>query len=313
MLISLAFLIDLLLGDPVYRLHPIRIIGKSIKLIENTIYSSAQKHLKCAGIFLTITITIGTFLVISSLIILLTKIHYLLGLFFQLYIIYSSLSLGSLTKEGNSIMKLLQNNDLDNARIKVANIVSRDMSNEDNHGIIRATVESLTENLSDGVIAPIFFAIIGGAPLALTYKAINTLDSMVGYKNNRYINFGWASAKLDDIANYIPARLTGILIIITAFITKNHPLKAALAWFRDAQKGPSPNGGIPIVTFAGAVDIKLGGNCKNMDGSVTVIPFVGGKREKLNIGDIISANNFNLLAASIFVLIYSILNYILLN
>jgi adenosylcobinamide-phosphate synthase len=140
---------------------------------------------------------------------------------------------------------------------------------------------------------------LGGGPLALTYKAVNTLDSMVGYKNEKYKDFGWFSARADDVINYFPARITGILIVVTATITFQHPIKALRSWIRDAQKGPSPNGGIPIVTFAGARDITLGGDCFAQDGSRICIPKVGGKREGLLFDDIKWANGFVYLSVAV--------------
>ncbi len=115
---------------------------------------------------------------------------------------------------------------------------------------------------------------------------------MVAYKSDRYLDFGWASAKLDDIVNYLPARITGLLLIISAFILNEHPIKAIQTWKKDSQKGPSPNGGIPIVTFAGAVDIQLGGDCQTKDGLIIKIPIVGGLRQKLETTDITKANIF---------------------
>lgn len=196
---------------------------------------------------------------------------------FYIYITYSLLAIGSLTREARVIYRYLLDNKIDKARLRVQEIVSRDMSNADEHQIVRATLETVTENLSDGIIAPLFFYLIGGPVGILIYKIVNTLDSMIAYKNNKYIKYGWFSAKIDDLFNYIPARLTGIIIIFIAFIRNDSAKGAIKAWKIDAQKGPSPNGGIPIVTYAGARNIRLGGPCYNKEGNTIAIPYVGGK------------------------------------
>jgi len=171
--------------------------------------------------------------------------------------------------------------------------------------IVRATVETIAENIVDGVIAPIFFAYIGGAPLAMTYRAINTLDSMVGYKNARYINFGWASARLDDVANYIPARITGVLIIMAAVMLRLSPVNAAAAMFRDSKKHPSPNSGIPEAGVAGALGIRLGGT-NYYEGIPSVRPFLGRPLKELSYDYIKPAIKFVYLTGILAVLLGSI-------
>lgn len=307
LIILLAFLLDILFGDPINFWHPIRFIGKMITKVESFLYPRMKNNLKLAGIILLLLISLGTYFTVWLILFLFFQINFYLGIIFEIYIIYTALAFRSLTLEGKNIRQALEKKDLFLAKTKVGNIVSRDMKKENEQGIIRATIESLTENLTDGIISPLFFAILGGAPLAMTYKAINTLDSMVGYRNERYLYFGWASAKFDDLVNFIPARLTGILLVISAIITKKHPLLALKAWYQDAQKGPSPNGGIPIVTFAGALDIKLGGNCFSKEGKIIEIPTVGGKREKLINKDITWANIFIIISTILTLFFYGLL------
>ena len=145
---------------------------------------------------------------------------------------------------------------------------------------------------------------IGGLPGIWFYKTINTLDSMVGYKNERYLEFGWFSAKLDDVVNLIPARITGVLMLLSSLLLHKNTKQALKGWKNDAQKGPSPNGGIPIVTFAGAQDIMLGGDCKDRKGTVISIPYVGGSRRSLTISDISSVLLFHYLSSFLFVGIF---------
>jgi adenosylcobinamide-phosphate synthase len=164
---------------------------------------------------------------------------------------------------------------LKGARIRLSHLVGRDTDTLEEKGLLKATIESLAENASDGIIAPLFYFAIGGLPLAITYKAINTMDSMVGYKNDKYKNFGWAAAKLDDIANYIPARITGMLISISAAIVSPSLFTCSLkTMFRDGRKHPSPNSGMPEAAMAGALGVRLGGP-SSYRGLVVEKPYIG--------------------------------------
>jgi adenosylcobinamide-phosphate synthase len=200
----------------------------------------------------------------------------LLSIFYT-YLTFSFLALGALAREARTIYKFLELNEIDKARNRVQGVVSRDMSKVNEQEIVRAVIETTTENISDGIIGPLFFFALGGPLLMMIYKITNTLDSMIGYKNKKYIKFGWFSAKMDDLLNLIPARITGFLILLVALFTKDSAKRAWKAWMKDAQKGPSPNGGIPIVTYAGARNIKLGGPCEDKEGNIIPIPFVGGE------------------------------------
>jgi adenosylcobinamide-phosphate synthase len=304
-IILLAIVLDLLIGDPRWLPHPIRWMGFFISKLERKLRKTIQDP-KFAGVLLWLIIVNGTLFLTSSLLVVAIVIDVRLGVVVNIIMIFFALAIRSLTDEGRVIRKLLKLGDLEGSRKRLQTIVSRDCSREDESGIIRGVIETLTENLSDGIIAPLFFAMIGGGPLALTYKAINTLDSMVGYKNEKYKDMGWFSAKADDVVNLIPARLTGLLIVVIAFFTFQHPIKAARVWKRDAQKGPSPNGGIPIVTFAGARDIQLGGDCFSQDGTRICIPNVGGERKKLLTKDIWWANGIIYLTTALIVSFFSV-------
>jgi len=302
-IILTAILLDLLIGDPIWLYHPVRFFGYLTRKHERWIRVKFD-NLKAGGVVLNLLIVLPTYFITLLIVKLLDSYSAGLSFVFSCVVIYFCLAINSLTAEGWIIRNFLIKKDLSSARNRLSTIVSRDVSREDGRGIIRGTIETLTENLSDGIIAPLFFAMIGGAPLALAYKAINTLDSMVGYKNEKYINLGWFSARLDDLVNLIPARLTGLLLVLTSIITFKHPLKAIQAWWRDAQKGPSPNGGIPIVTFAGAMDITLGGECYDKEGRVINIPEVGGLRKELKTSDIVWANLFIYLSTALMVVGY---------
>jgi adenosylcobinamide-phosphate synthase len=175
------------------------------------------------------------------------------------------------------------------AQQKVSFLVGRDTDRLDEAGIIRATVESVAENTVDGVTAPLFFAVLGGPLGAILYKAVSTLDSTFGYKNDRYYDFGWASARLDDLANYIPARLTAVIIPIAALILMQKPISAARIALRDGEKHASPNSGWSEAAFAGALGIQLGGPVTRA-GKPSLLPFIGEPIRPLARKDIISAS-----------------------
>lgn len=165
----------------------------------------------------------------------------------------------SLAKAGKDIYDELINHNLDEARKKVNYIVSRDANRMNEQDITRATVETVAENIVDGIISPLFYFFIGGLPLAVLYRMSNTMDAMIGYKNDKYLYFGRTAARIDDVLNFIPARITGLLLIVVAFYSKLNAKGALKMMMRDAKKHPSPNGGYTEATVAGALDIRLGG------------------------------------------------------
>ncbi len=285
----LAVVLDMLIGDPLWLPHPIRWMGFFINKLE-VFFRHNFTNLRLAGFLLWLMMVAGTLFLSYAVLVVSFKIHWIFGSTVNIVMIFYALAIKSLTAEGRVISGYLKSGDLMGARKRLQTVVSRDCAREDQRGIIRGTIETLMENLGDGIIAPLFFAALGGGPWALAYKAVNTLDSMVGYKNEKYKDLGWFSARADDVANWIPARLTGVLIVLGSAIFLQHPIKAVRVWLRDSQKGPSPNGGIPIVTFAGARDIALGGDCCAPDGSVINIPVVGGSCWKLEVKDIWWAN-----------------------
>jgi adenosylcobinamide-phosphate synthase len=200
-----------------------------------------------------------------------------------IYLIGTTIALRELASSAGKVIAAVKAGVLDDAKTRLGMIVGRDTADLTDEDVLRATIETLAENLSDGVIAPVFYLAIGGLPLAIAYKAINTLDSMVGYKNKKYINFGWASARMDDIANYIPARITGMLIVLAVFLTAvfrkgESPLSAAGRSFmimrRDGRNHTSPNSGIPEAAMAGGLDIRMGGP-STYGGILVEKPYIG--------------------------------------
>ena len=268
-----AVALDLLLGDPRALPHPVVAIGRMIAFLESPL-RRLFKNARLAGIALLAT-TVG---VVYALAALLLKAAYLIapeaGFLLGLYIAWVSLAARSLHVESGKVAKALQRRDLPGARLALSYIVGRETDRLDEPEIIRGAVETVAENTGDGVIAPLFFLMLGGPPLAIAYKAVNTLDSMVGYKNERYLHFGWASARFDDLANYLPARLTGLLMVLAAPICA---LSGSGAWRimrRDCCNHSSPNSGFPEAAAAGALGVRLGGSNRYF-GKVVEKPTIG--------------------------------------
>lgn len=264
----LAFFLDASIGDPAWLPHPVRLIGSGINKTETffrKIFKTSSSE-KLAGVLLVIVIVGSVFAVTFFTIGTIQHQRDILALIpatiVLVYLTSTTIATRELIHSAQAVIESVKAPDIKLARESLSMIVGRDTHLLSEEGILRATIETLAENLSDGVIAPLFYLTIGGLPLAMTYKAINTLDSMVGYKNERYKDFGWAAARLDDLANYIPARITGLLISIASFIVLrsfsvfNTSLKIM---FRDGRKHSSPNSGIPEAAMAGALGVRLGG------------------------------------------------------
>lgn len=292
MVLILAYSLDLAIGDPAWLPHPVRIIGRAIGKAESSLrfllkpYAKKIQRLseRTGGIILVIIIAGSAYLVmfladkgLQTLTGSENTVLKIIGAVLLVYLISTTLATKELTDSARKIIAPLRDGDIIEAREKLSCIVGRDTGPLDDKGILRATIESLAENASDGIIAPLFYFVIGGLPLAMTYKAVNTMDSMVGYKNDRYRYFGWAAARLDDLANYIPARLTGLLIVISSSIvcrslyTVHYSLKIML---RDGRRHSSPNSGIPEAALAGALNVRLGGP-SSYNGILVDKPFIG--------------------------------------
>lgn len=256
--IIFAYILDLIIGDPKWLPHPIILIGKVIEILEKGI-TKVMTNKKVAGIILVFLVVAGTYFFVFILIWFAARLHWIFGVIVSIYFVFVSLSVKDLAVETNRVYTSLNRNNLSLARKNLSRIVGRDTEDLNEREIIRASVETVAENTVDGIISPLFFAFIGGAPLSMAYKAINTLDSMVGYKNKRYIDIGWAAAKLDDITNFIPARISILLLPIASFISGKGFRDSIRIISRDRKKHTSPNSGIPEAAFAGALGVRIGG------------------------------------------------------
>ena len=295
--IFIGYILDLIFGDPYSFPHPVRFIGNLIKFLENKIRKLAKnkRDLKIGGFFLWI-ITVGTTYIITYLIIKVSSINVYLLTVVNAILVYTTLSTKCLKDEAIKIYKVLKENDLEKSRIQLSYIVGRDTKNLSKLEIIRAVVETVAENTVDGIISPMFYAFIGGAPLAMAYKAVNTLDSMVGYKNEKYAKIGFASAKIDDIANFIPARIT-ILFMCVASIFLGYDYKNCIKIaIRDRKNHKSPNCAYPEGAIAGALGIQLGGT-NTYFGESVYKPTIGDKIREIDEEDIVRTNKIMYLSS----------------
>lgn len=281
-------ILDMILGDPKWLIHPVVIMGKYISKAENLlrrIFPATDKGESAAGsvlalslILLTLGVTLGPLLLLEALC---PPAAFILQVFWG----WQALAVKGLISAGKEVAGYLDRGDLNEARRSVGKIVGRDTDRLDEGGVIRACVESLAENFSDGVAAPLFYFIIGGAPLALCYKAINTMDSMTGYRNERYLHFGRTPARLDDAANLIPSRLAALFIIMASFFLRYDARGAVNIWKRDRRKHDSPNSAQTESAAAGALGIELGGGSFYF-GEYKEKPVIGNGIKKPDTGDI---------------------------
>ena len=266
-----AMAVDWIIGDPIRLPHPVRWIGLWIDKVGGRLLHlpagpagatrrSAAFIRKVDGIVLALSTVLLAYGVMYLVGFLADAAHPWLGYAIQTWFISTTMAIRGLRDAAMQVFHALKEGKLERARAAVGQIVGRDTGDMDAGEVSRAAVESVAENIVDAVVAPIFYALLGGAPLAMFYRAANTLDSMVGYKNELYADFGWASARLDDCLNYIPARLTGGLIVLYSFLAPGLSGAAACrSILLFARLHPSPNSGIPEAAVAGALGIELGG------------------------------------------------------
>jgi len=303
--ILLAYILDLLVGDPPWLPHPVRGIGYAITKTESCLRSLKIGE-RLAGGILAIFMVGSVFFISTELVNLAYQVYPGLSTGLSVLLIFTTLSIRSLYQESIKVYQALHDGDIPRARREVGRIVGRDTETLDASEITRAAVETVAESTVDGVVSPLFFAFLGGAPLALAYKAVNTLDSMVGYRNEKYIRFGWASARLDDLANFIPARITGVLMPLAALLCGENGRAALKIVLRDGQKNPSPNSGIPEAAVAGALGVQLGG-LNFYQGRPSPKPAIGDRTRPLAFEDIYRANRI-MIGTSLLALVLGLLS-----
>lgn len=282
-----ALLLDFIIGDPQNFYHPVRAIGHFIGLFEQAFHkmTHTEAFSRVLGLILWISTISLTLAVVIGVLKTAQSIHPLVYRAVNIALIFMGLASKSLKRESMSVYHALRKNDLIMARERLSFIVGRDTQTLSTESVIQATVETVAENTSDGVIAPLFYALIGGAPFMWVYKAVNTLDSMVGYTSEKYKDFGFVSAKMDDLLNYLPARLTALLMIASSYLLGYSGKESYLTWKRDCRNHKSPNSGHPEAAAAGALGIQLGGD-SFYSGQIMHKPFIGRRTRAPEFEDI---------------------------
>jgi adenosylcobinamide-phosphate synthase len=302
--ILIAILLDQLLGDPRWLPHPVRIIGAACTGCERLTRALLPPF--AAGICSVALILGLTGATTWGMLAGATLLHPWLGSLVSILLLYTTIAPRDLVRHSTEVYTPLAAGDLPEARRRVGMIVGRDTAALDEEGVARATVESVAESMVDGVTAPLFFAVLGGPMGAMLYKAINTMDSMFGYKNERYRAFGWAAARLDDLANFIPARISSLMIPAAAFLLRLDAKGALFILLRDRRKHASPNSGHTEAAVAGALGVQLGGPSPYF-GRMVEKPTLGEAVRSIEPQDILRANRLMLLSSAITLLFFFIL------
>ncbi len=283
--IMFAYVLDLVLGDPEWLPHPVRWMGAFIATLERALRKrprSASRERLLGAVLALVTVAAAYGVTLSLLHL---SYRFSRPVFFILatYFVWTSIAIKSLKKEAREVVSTLRARGVEEARARLSRIVGRDTQDLSEKGVLKAVVESVSENTSDGIVAPLFYLALGGPALMVAYKAVNTLDSMVGYKNERYLNLGRFSAKLDDIANFIPARITAFLIVCSVFLLGYNCRGSLKILARDRRNHPSPNSGYPEAAVAGALGVRLGG-AMSYGGVVCEKPSIGDNSSEIDYG-----------------------------
>lgn len=294
-----GFVLDQLLGDPVWMPHPVVAMGKCIALMERVlrrVFPKTPRGELAAGAVLAAVLPLGTLGLSVLALWLCGLVHPALKFGLSVLWCGQCLAVKGLRDESANVYQKLVSSTLDEARRAVGRIVGRDTEELSAEGVAKAAVETVAENFSDGVAAPLCYMFLGGAPLALCYKSVNTMDSMVGYKNERYLYFGRAAAKLDDLVNYIPSRLSALLLILAAFLRGQDWRNALTIWRRDRRNHASPNSAQTESAMAGALGVELAGPASYF-GKVVDKPTIGEALRPIEPGDIPRANDLMVTAS----------------
>jgi len=289
---GLAYVLDLIIGDPNHWYHPVRLIGSLIRWLEKGLLRASDSPFKkrFKGLILMITVVGASFLLPLVLLWFLFKINFFLGFAVEVWLIFRAFATRQLDRETKLVYKALKKGDLEEARKYISYLVSRDTDQMTEEEIVKAAIETIAENLGDGVVAPMIFAVIGGAPLAWAYKGANTLDSMVGYKNEKYQDYGFVSAKFDDLLNYIPARLSSIFILLAGACLRYKFRNGLKVLVRDRHNHASPNSAYPESAAAGLLDIQLGGKASYF-GETSIKPTMGDVGKVIDVNDLAKASH----------------------
>lgn len=288
----IGFVLDLIVGDPHWLYHPVRLIGKLINNTEKLVrrcFTKTKAGERIAGIVLAIVVMVISTGIPLGILVICYKTNVYLGIAIESIFCYQLLATKSLKVESMKVYRALKDKDMEKARYAVSMIVGRDTKSLDAVGITKAAVETVAENTSDGSIAPLIAIIIGGAPIGFLYKSINTMDSMIGYKNDKYINLGRFAAKLDDVVNYIPARFSAFMMILSAYMLGMDGKNAYRIYKRDRYKHASPNSAHTESVCAGALCVRLAGDAYYF-GKLHKKEYIGDALREIETEDIKRAN-----------------------
>ncbi|NGZ09520.1 MAG: cobalamin biosynthesis protein CobD [Nitrospira sp. LK70] len=296
----LAAGVDAVAGDPRWFPHPVRAIGTVIAWCDKNARTFCRNSyaLRAYGVLLALGLPLGVFALSREAVTMAEGIAWWFGSLLSIAMGWTTLAGRDLWDHVHEVRRRLEQDDLTGARHAVSRIVGRDTERLSEEEVVRATIETTAESTNDGIIAPLFYLVVGGAPLALAYKAVNTLDSMIGHKNERYMDFGWASARLDDLANWIPARLSAVLIVLAAGLVIGSSAPIRTGWrvlWRHGGNHPSPNSGRPEAAMAGSLDIQLGG-INYYDGVPHERPVIGTGTRRLVLMDLTIASRIMIVA-----------------
>ena len=303
-----GFILDLIFGDPHWLPHPICLIGNLIGFLEKNLrrlLAPGKTALLFGGALMVAIVLLVTFAVPYAVLTLAESVSPWLRFALETIMFYQIFATKCLRDESMKVYTALHNNDLADARVKLSWIVGRDTQNLDAEEVTKGAVETVAENTADGIIAPMFYMFIGGAPLAFLYKGINTMDSMVGYKNDKFLYFGRCAAKLDDLANLIPARITGLVMILAAYFLNLNAKGAWKIFWRDRYNHLSPNSAMTESVTAGALDIQLGGDHFYF-GKLVHKDTIGDNLRPVRADDIVAANNLLYMTAVLSLLLFSL-------
>ncbi len=317
---AIGYVLDLILGDPHGMWHPICFVGNMISFFEKLLRSQQKeqkpgktnaRQQRLAGVFLVILVLLCTVVLAGGVLFVCYWLHPIVGLLMQSYMSYTILATKSLRTESMKVQTALQNEGLEAGRYAVSMIVGRDTASLDEVGVTKAAVETVAENASDGVVAPLLFLAIGGPVLGFFYKAVNTMDSMVGYKNEKYRYFGTAAARFDDVLNYLPARLSALLMIAAAGLLPHFSGKEAhRIWRRDRRNHASPNSAQTEAVMAGALGVQLAGDAYYF-GELHHKPTIGDAQRAVETDDIRRANMLMYASSLLAFLVFGVIRFLL--
>ena len=304
-----GFILDLLFGDPHWLPHPICLIGNLIGFLERKLrklLAPGKTALLLGGALMVVIVLVLAFAVPYAILTAAAQISPWLRFALETIMCYQIFATKCLRDESMKVYTALHNHDLADARVKLSWIVGRDTQNLDAEEVTKGAVETVAENTADGIIAPMFYMFLGGAPLAFLYKGINTMDSMVGYKNDKFLYFGRCAAKLDDLANLIPARITGLVMILASYFLNLNYRGAWKIFWRDRYNHLSPNSAMTESVTAGALDIQLGGDHFYF-GKLVHKDTIGDNIRGVIPEDIVAANNLLYMTAVLSLLLFSLI------